>query len=359
MGETSRAAGLTWMEKEAREAPKIIARQLMENASVWEALQLRLKELNTPYVGTIARGSSDHAATYAKYLIETKANLPVVSIAPSVMTLYGSHLKLHKSLVMAFSQSGKSPDICEAFISAKHSGALTVAVINQTLSPLAEAADYVVPIWAGEEVSVAATKSYLGTLSAIAQFVAVITADPVLNKNLDFLPERLAQAFDCDGSALIELLENKETQKDILIVGRGYGYPIAQEAALKCKETCALHAEAFSTAEVLHGPFALIKPNFPVIFFAQNDPSFEANIALAQRVKSLGGVAVIIANRDQAHRIPPNSCDYLLLAPASLHPALDPLLMIQFFYLTIEKLARARGLDPDKPEHLKKITETR
>ena len=347
---------MSLMEKEAREAPKIISRQLMENLPLWQALHLRLKEIDSPYVMTIARGSSDHAATYAKYAIETKAHVPVASAAPSVMTLYGAHLKLDRALVMAFSQSGKSPDICESLKSARQSGALSVAVVNQTNSPLAEAAEYVVPIWAGDEISVAATKSYLGTLSAIAQFVGVSTVDHELLAALEYLPVRLAESCDRDWSMMIECLKD---QKDILIVGRGYSFPIAQEAALKCKETCALHAEAFSSAEVLHGPFALVRKDFPVIIFAQNDPSFEASVNLSKHIHGLGAKALLIINEDQAHRVSKDSYDYLFTVPKSLHPMLDPIMMIQAFYLMVAKLSKARGFDPDKPDNLKKVTETR
>ncbi len=344
------------MEKEAMEAPKIISRQLMENLPLWQAFDLRLKEANCPYAMTVARGSSDHAATYAKYAIETKAHIPVASAAPSVMTLYGAHLKLDQALVIAFSQSGKSPDICESLKSARQAGALTVAVVNQTMSPLADTAEYVIPVWAGDEISVAATKSYLGTLSAIAQFVGVCTADQALLSALDYLPERLAQACDRDWSVMVDCLKDK---KDIFIVGRGYSFPIAQEAALKCKETCALHAEAFSSAEVLHGPFALVKKDFPIILFAQNDSSFEATVALSKHICSLGAQALLVINEDQESRISKEDYSYLFKVPESLHPMLDPIMMIQAFYLMVAKLSKARGFNPDRPDNLKKVTETR
>lgn len=344
------------MEKEAREAPRIVSRQLQENLAVWQALLSRLHDVSPIYAVTVARGSSDHAATYAKYAIETKMGLAVSSAAPSVMTLYGTHLKLRKALVLALSQSGQSPDLCESLKSAKESGALTVAIVNQTSSPLAELAEYIVPVWAGDELSVAATKSYLGTLSALAQLVGVCTEDQKLLTALDKLPEYLEQACHEDWSEMVRILKN---QKDIFIVGRGYSFPIAQEAALKCKETCVLHAEAFSSAEVRHGPFALVKKDFPVILFAQNDESFDLTIELSAYIKSLGAQSLLIINQDQKHRVNTESYSYLFTVPDSLHPMLDPILMIQSFYLMAAKLSKARGLDPDRPENLKKVTETR
>lgn len=344
------------MEKEAREAPWIISRQLQENLTLWQALFLRLQAINPAYVVTVARGSSDHAATYGKYAIETKMGLAVASAAPSVMTLYGSHLKLKQSLVLALSQSGKSPDLCESLSSAKKSGALTVALVNQTSSPLAEMAEYVVPVWAGDELSVAATKSYLGTLSALAQFVGVCTKDQKLLAALDQLPKYLQQACQETWPEMIELLKDA---KDIFIVGRGYSFPIAQEASLKCKETCGLHAEAFSSAEVRHGPFALVQKDFPVILFAQNDQSFEMTCELSKYIKSLGARSLLIINKDQASRVTPEHYTALFTVPDSLHPMLDPILMIQSFYLMVANLSKARGLNPDQPDNLKKVTETR
>jgi len=347
---------MSLMEREAREAPHIISRQLQENLTIWQALLLRLKAVNPTYAVTVARGSSDHAATYGKYVIETKMGLSVASAAPSVMTLYGTHLKLKQALVLALSQSGKSPDLCESLKSAKQSGALTVAIVNQTSSPLAELAEYVVPVWAGDELSVAATKSYLGTLSALAQFVGVCTEDHKLLSALDKLPEYLEQACHEDWSEMVDILKDA---KDIFIVGRGYGFPIAQEASLKCKETCVLHAEAFSSAEVRHGPFALVKKDFPVILFAQHDESFEMTVELSKHIKSLGAKSLLVINKDQKNRISPDCFSYLFTVPNSLHPMLDPILMIQSFYLMAAKLSKARGLDPDRPDNLKKVTETR
>lgn len=345
---------MTQMDKEARESAKVIARQLQENQAVWEAVVQEVKAKKPAFAVTVARGSSDHAATYAKYLLETQLGLPTVSAAPSVQTLYNAELKLNNALVIGLSQSGQSPDIVETLAAAKKAGAITVAIVNKVNSPMAEVADFVVPQWAGDEISVAATKSYLSTLSALAQFVATFTQDQIFLSALDELPVRLTQAADCDWTPLINALKD---QVETLVIGRGYGFPIVQEAALKFKETSALHAEAFSTAEVRHGPFALVRQDYPMLLMTQNDPSYSSAVELSKHILSLGAQSFLAAPED--FKPADDDCTAYLPLPPSLHPMLDPLMSIQAFYIMASKLALARGYDPDKPDNLKKVTETR
>jgi len=347
----------TIMEQEAREAPKIVARQLQENLAVLKSLCERVSQVQPRFAVTIARGSSDHACTYAKYLLETKLGLVTSSAAPSVITTYCSDLKLGGALVIGVSQSGKSPDICEMMEAARSKGAITVAITNHPVSPLAEAAEFVVPIWAGEEKAVAATKSYLGSLSALAQFVALLSHDEKLISALQELPESLSKALKCDWSlALPQLKEIERT----FVIARGYGYAIAQEAALKFKETASIQAEAFSSAEVLHGPFALIKRDHPFLLLTQNDRTLPGMIMLAKKIKNLGGVPIMAISQNLA--FDNELADVLSLAlplPDSLHPILDPLMVIQAFYPMVAQLAVLRGYDPDAPANLQKVTETR
>lgn len=346
---------MTLMAKEARESAQVVSRQLLENQVVWQAMMSSFKKVTVPFAVTIARGSSDHAASYAKYVIETQLGIPVVSVAPSILNLYNAKLRFDHSLVFGLSQSGMSPDICGAFHAAKEGGAMTVALVNQTASPLADEADYVVPVWAGSEKSVAATKSFIGTLSALAQFIAVAKEDAHLQAALDELPERLEQACESGWSEILPVL--KEADK-CLVLGRGYSFPIACEAALKLKETSAIQAEAFSTAEVQHGPFELIKENYPVVLFAQNDQSFDSCLALAERIKYLGAISMLVVSEDMVDKVPESCYSHLLTVPKSLHPMLDPLIMIQSFYIMAEKLALARGANPDQPDNLEKVTRT-
>jgi glutamine---fructose-6-phosphate transaminase (isomerizing) len=346
----------TQMEIEAQQTPAITAKQLKENKILLQTISKKITEQRPLFAVTIGRGSSDHACTYAKYLLETYFGIPTVSAAPSVLTIYGSELEVKNALVIGISQSGKSPDICQIMQSARHKGAITVAIVNAENSPLAAAAEFVIPMHAGEEKAVAATKSYIATLTTLAQLIAHLSDDQKLHECIKQLPNYLDQTLTQYWSAAIPLLTNVT---DTLVLGRGYGFPIAQEAALKFKETCTIQAEAFSGAEVLHGPFALIKKNNPYLLFTQNDPSLDGMINLASKISNLGGKILLAAPIDCLEKINLEKNNSLLLSlPPSLHPICDPIMIIQAFYLMIAKLAVQRGFNPDKPDNLQKITET-
>lgn len=346
---------LTQMEKEADEAPQIVQRQWRDNEAAIKALAEQLKQRPPQFVMTIARGSSDHAATFAKYLFETRLGLPVVSAAPSVLTLYENKLHVKNALVIGISQSGKSPDLCEMMQMAKDDGAITVAFVNEVNSPLAKIVDHCMPLHAGKEHAVAATKSYIASLSALTQLIAYLAEDKQLIKCGQQLPEALQAALDSDWSAMLDIYQ---LASDTLVLGRGYGFPIAQEAALKFKETLSMHAEAFSGAEVIHGPLAIVKKDYPLLMFTQNDASFPSMLNVAQRAQGIGA-KTLLAIPDNLQKNVGELDATILSLPDSLHPICDPLMTIQAFYPVAAKLAVARGLNPDKPENLQKVTETR
>ena len=334
---------------EASEAATVAAAQLKWNAAQVAAIAERLRQRPPRAVVTCARGSSDHAATYAKYMIETQLGVLTSSASLSVSSVYAARQDLDGVLYLAISQSGKSPDLLAAVQAAKDAGAFTVALVNDEASPLARLADAVLPLHAGPELSVAATKSYIAALVAIAQLTAAWSRDAALTSALQTLPAALAQAWTLDWSGARERLE---PARGLYVLGRGVGLAVAQEAALKFKETCGLHAEAFSAAEVLHGPMALVGPDFPVLIFAQDDESL-ASVETMARDLAGRGAQVLLATAasgspDDARRLP----------AVSAHPALQPLLMIQSFYRMVNALSVARGFDPDRPPHLKKVTET-
>lgn len=346
---------VTRMVHEALQAPAVVAKQLQENAVPWQELCRRLQKVEIPLVMTVARGSSDHAATFAKYLFETQLGLTTASAAPSVVTLYHSRQKLKNCLVLALSQSGESPDICEVIANARQQGAITVALVNQTASQLAQIAEYVLPLWAGEETAVAATKSYIAMLSALLQGCAIAAENTHLLDCLAQLPDLLHDSCQLNWPAALQILQH---QQDLLIIGRGYGFPIALEAALKCKETAALHAEAFSSAEVQHGPLALVHQAFPVLLFAQNDITFSGNITLLHKLHQLGS-RILLALPKNKISAEFSTLATLLPLPASVHGLMDPLLAIQAFYLMVAELAVLRGYNPDQPANLQKVTKTR
>jgi glucosamine--fructose-6-phosphate aminotransferase (isomerizing) len=334
----------TRMFHEAAEAPSVVARLLAANREAAEALGAELRELNPRAVVTCARGSSDHAATYAKYLIETGVGAPTSSAALSVSSVYAVEPKLDGVLYLAISQSGRSPDLLAAVEAAKRAGALVVALVNDEASPLADLADRTLPLRAGPELSVAATKSYIATLAALAQLVAAWTQDQALTQALERLPKILTEAWALDWSPAAGRLRSAH---NLYVLGRGVGFAIAQEAALKFKETCGLHAEAFSAAEVLHGPMALVKPGFPVLVFAQDDQSQASVLEMAASLEARGA-DVLLAGGPGSN----------LLPTLAAHPSLEPIVRIQGFYRMVNALALARGYDPDRPPHLNKVTET-
>ena len=336
------------MAAELRETPEAVARLVAREAGALRSLGARLRSLDPAVVVTCARGSSDNATAYFKYLTEILLGVPVASVGPSVASLYKAPLRLRGAVVVSVSQSGQSPDILALQAAARHAGAFSVAVVNQDGSLLARAADAVIPLHAGQEASVAATKSCIASAVALAALVAEWREDPALREAVARLPDALTATLGHGWGAALPAFEAAQSA---YVLGRGPALPVAAEAALKLKEACVLHAEAFSGAEVMHGPLQLLEPGFPVIAFHQADPSRDAMADSIGRLRALGG-RVFEVSSDGANRP-----DHLPAAAAG-HPALDPLAMLLSFYAFAESLSRARGHDPDRPSHLRKVTET-
>jgi glutamine---fructose-6-phosphate transaminase (isomerizing) len=339
------------MFREAHQAPAVVEKLLRENQSEVEALAGFLRRNPPPFGLTVARGSSDHAALYGKYLMESLVGLVCSSAVPSVTTLYGAQLGLNKALTMTISQSGQSPDLLEVTRQARRAGALTVAFVNQADSPLASTAEVVFPLHAGTEEAVAATKSYLATLVALVQLMAYWQENTALKNALPSLPEAMHVAANADWSAGLEVLAESDNG---LVIGRGYTFSIANELALKLKETSTFHAEAMSGAELLHGPVALVEPDFPLLVLATKDKALPGMLELLENLRTKGHVLVASSESqalDLAHTPLP--------LPTKLHPVLDPILLAQAFYPFAAQLALARGFDPDSPRNLSKVTRTR
>ena len=332
------------MVTEAGESPSAVAKQLKRNAPLIKALAGQLR-MNPPRaVATIARGSSDNAATYARYLLETQLGVLTASSAPSVSSVYGARPDMKDTLVLALSQSGRSTDLLAASRSAQGAGATLVAIVNDERSPLADLASAVIPVGAGPERSIAATKSFVATLTAVAQLTAAWSGDRSLDEELERLPDRLGAAWQLDWSAAIEPLAAAE---HLFVVGRGLNFAIAQEAALKFKETCGLHAEAFSAAEVQHGPMTLVGRNFPVLAFLPDDDA-RAGVEESVEVFRRQGATVLTVGGRGEGALPIVDC----------HPLLLPIIQAQAFYRMLDGVAASRGRNPDAPPHLAKVTET-
>jgi len=334
------------MFREAGEAGNAVRTQLERNRVRAHSLGARLRASPPRAVVTCARGSSDHAATFAKYLFETRAGVLTASAAPSIASVYGARQDLRECLFIAISQSGRSPDLIATTQAAREAGALVVALVNDEESPLAALAEHCLPLCAGAEQSVAATKSYIASLAALVHVTAEWTRDGPMQQALECAPGDLERAWELDWSAALETLR---PASHLYVIARGVGLGVAQEAALKCKETCGLHAESFSAAEVRHGPQALLHGNFPALLFAQDDETREGIEKLGAELVARG-VDVLAAGADVAGAV--------RLPTLESHPVIQPLLIAQSFYRLANALAIARGCDPDRPPHLRKVTET-
>ncbi|WP_151719569.1 SIS domain-containing protein [Gemmobacter serpentinus] len=335
------------MAREVAEIPEAAARFLDRSRIAVVAAAAALRRKDPELFASVARGSSDHAATYLKYAIELEAGLPVASVGPSIASIYHRPLRLKGAACIGISQSGRSPDIVEMMRSAGEGGALTIAITNFADSPMAQASAHCLPLQAGEEKSVAATKTYINSVLAGLALLAEWREDEGLRRAVTALPEAFAKAVALDWEPLSARLSRANSA---FVLGRGPGFAAANEAALKFKETCGIHAEAYSAAEVLHGPAAIVQAGFPVLALGVEDAALPQLCATAARLAAQGAdVFVTGADIDGATRLP---------SVEGLHPIVAPLVMMAGFYAFIEKLARRRGFDPDTPPHLRKVTET-
>jgi glucosamine--fructose-6-phosphate aminotransferase (isomerizing) len=337
----------TFMRREIEEIPDAVARFIAANEGILANVGQALKRRNPAVVATIARGSSDHAAAFLKYAIELTVGVPVASLGPSIVSIYGRTLKLERAASVAISQSGRSPDIVALAESARAGGALSVALTNTADSPLGSAADFTIDLKAGPERSVAATKSFVSSVVAGLALVAHWAADEKLMAALATLPVALREAIGCDWTPLLEALDGHQS---LYVLGRGPSLAIAAEAALKFKETCGIHAEAYSAAEVLHGPVRIVERGYPVLVLVARDAAEPSVAGLADQLAAQGAMTFATSSRIAAARHLPFA--------VSGHPLTDALVLIVSFYGFIEALSRRRGFDPDKPPHLKKVTET-
>ncbi len=340
------AAYPTLMHKEAAEASDSIERLATNNHELFARIGAKLRENPPRGIITVARGSSDHAAVYAKYLIGKYTGLPVLSAPPSFSSVYECDINVGGWLCLSISQSGRSPDLVSAANSMKRSGAFTLALVNEEASPLADASDLLVPLHAGPERSVAATKSFIASLASILWIVAEWAESRDLQAAARDLPTLLKQAWLLDWSNPLAELKNC---RGLFTIGRGLGLGVAGEAALKFKETSQIHAEAFSAAECSHGPLTLLGLEFPALVFSQADASEQSIRDLVSRMQELNAPIYLAG---------PSIDGTTALPVIDAHPAVQPILMAQSFYRAVADLSLARGLNPDLPPALTKVTET-
>jgi glucosamine--fructose-6-phosphate aminotransferase (isomerizing) len=340
--------GIALMEAELREAPDVVARQAEFLADPLRELAALLRHTPPQVVVTCARGSSAHAANFGKYLVERYLGVPVAAVAPSITTVYRQRLRLKGQFFLTISQSGRSDDLVEAASSARNSGALTAAIVNDTSSPLASVCEIVLPMAAGQELSVAATKTFIASVAILLRLTAKWASERAIEVALDRLPDRLAAAAQLDWSRATDALS---TTGSLTVLGRGPTLAIAQEASLKLKEVCNIQAEAFSGAEFQHGPIALVSKSYPVLIFMPTDEAAPNLAEVAADVSGKGASVFVTGTGDGVAGALP------VLPPEN--PETDSLCLIQSFYGLAVRLAEHRGVNVDLPRHLQKITRTR
>ncbi|MEM9341531.1 MAG: SIS domain-containing protein [Pseudomonadota bacterium] len=317
--------------------PEAVARLACQQARTKsQAVGAKLRQLNPNALVTVARGSSDHAATYLSYAIQSVLRIPVASIGPSIHSVYGHALKMRGLAALVISQSGGSGDIVKMSQSLAENDGCMIALSNTAESPLASVVHEVVDMAAGPERAVAATKSFLNSIVAGLWLVADWSEDRMLAEALQTLPEAMRETCNSTWDEVEAALADTERA---VIVARGPGLGLAHEFALKLLETCAIHASSYSGAEVLHGPSAVFGQGYPVIALTTG-----ADTGMSQVLDQL----------------PRQGADVITLPPQTRtkHPLVDPLLDIQPIYRVAERLSLKRGLDPDNPPHLRKVTKT-
>lgn len=336
------------MLAETRAAPDAVRAQLTQDGAQYRALGELLRAHPPSGIVTIARGSSDHAAGYFAYLVTVLTGRLVTSLPMSLVTLYRAPLRASGVLAVSVSQSGGSPDLVEPIRALRAGGATTVALVNVTGSPLGGAAEWVLPLRAGPEKAVAASKSFVASLTAEVRLAGHAFELPRLIAAVTSVPGALEAALEQDWSPAVDALAGAER---LMVISRGLGTPIAQEAALKFKEMCGIQAEAFSAAEARHGPQELIEAGYPLLIFATRGPAQADLVALAAEMRERKARVLLAAPADVPGR------DLTLVTTAA--EELDPIAAIASFYPMVEALARARGKDPDQPRYLNKVTTTR
>jgi len=340
---------LSRLALESTEVPALLERQGAVLGRPIAGLIAAIRRKKRPnVVVTCGRGSSAHAATFGKHLFERYVGIPVSAAAPNVASIYHQALNLSGQLFLAISQSGRSADLVAMAEMARSSGAVTVAIVNDPASALAERCEFVLPMEAGPELSVAASKSFIASLVVLLRLTAEWAEDDAARNAIVRLPERIMRAAELDWSAAVPTLSHAPS---VITVGRGPTLAIAREAALKLKEACNIHAEAFSSAEFQHGPISLVGPNYPVLVFTPTDRTADGLEALVGSLRHKGAAVLATTNaRDGTVPLPTLAPDY---------PETDAVCLIQTFYQLLIQVAARRGNDIDRPRHLQKVTSTR
>ncbi len=345
---------MTLMLEEIHQQPQVLARAVEQESAKVAALAEAIRARNIRQVVIAARGTSDHAATYAKYLIEIYCGIPVSLAAPSVYTLYARKVDLSGCLVLGISQSGQALDVVQTLESAQEVGALTACITNVEGSSLTKVSDFALYCLAGEEKAVAATKTYTASLVLIALLVAHWSGETSLLEGLKQLPEQIAQVLPL-AEQIEKTVERYRYIEECAVLARGLNQATALEAALKMTETSYLVAKAYSMADFLHGPIAIVSEGFPCFLYAPDGYAYPSMLELAQKLESRGAETVIFAHSAEILGLATRP----IAVPVNINESLSPLLYIVPGQLWANYLSVARGQNPDRPRGLSKVTLTR
>lgn len=344
----------SYLYREIHEQPAVLSALLERERSAIKRLASALRARQVDYIVIAARGTSDNAGRYAQYLFGAMNGLMVALATPSLYSIYRRPPRFGNALVIGVSQSGKSPDIVSVLAEAKRQGAMTAAITNFPDSDLARQAEHVIALHAGEERSIAATKTYTASLAAIAALSAELAGDEQMQQALEAIPQHVASILTLS-PRIGGLAERYRYMRDCVVLGRGYNYATAFEFALKLKELTYTIAEPYSTADFMHGPLALIEHGFPAFVIAPSGALLPEMKQFMQTLKQRAAEVVVISDDAEALAMGRISIPLPVGAPEWLS-ALTTIVPCQLFAM---HLAAVRDFDPDHPRGLRKVTETR
>ncbi|MBI5961437.1 MAG: SIS domain-containing protein [Chloroflexi bacterium] len=347
-----------YLEQEIAEQPAVLQRLLSEQSETARQIARAIRDFNPAFISIAARGTSDNAARYAQYLFGTHAQLAVALATPSVHTLYQSPPNLARAVTLGISQSGQGEDVRQVLADARSQGGLTVAITNDPESPVALAADYHLPLLAGAEISIAATKTYTAQLTAIAMLVTALVDDPALHQALAKLPAYASQTLSQFISGPLHdplWVERYRYMSEFATIGRGYNYSTAFEINLKVKELCYITGDAYSEADFRHGPIAVIHPGFPVVVVAPAGKTLPGVLDLLEKLHDKKAELLVISNDETAFKYAQNP----MRLPADLPEWLSPIVAILHGQVFAMRLAIVKGHEVDQPRGLTKVTVTR
>ena len=342
------------MWNEIQEQPEVLERCFRSNKEILQKIVKTLAEKSISNVVVAARGTSDHAGIYGKYIIEYELGLPVSLAAPSIFTVYHKKMKLHNCLVIGLSQSGKAEDVLEVLKNANENGAVTVSITNDETSPLAKEANFHLFCNAGLEKSVAATKTCTAEMYLLALLVAGWSGNEKIMEELSYLPKNITEMFKENGN-IINKVERYRLMQECFVLARGINYPIAMETALKIQETSYVRAKAYATSDFHHGPFAMIQKDMPVFVFAPEGPSFQDLTEMMEKLKGSEAEIIVISNNQEALKM--GNCAFQI--PKTSNDIISPFYNVVFAQMFACQLSLLKGLNPDAPRGLNKVTITK